>query len=258
MLIDAHVHLDGYGDRLPVALEAMERYRVLTVAVAVDADTYRVAEVASRQSSLVLPAFGIHPWEAHRWVDRLNEADALAAGAPMIGEIGLDHRWVEEQDRYEPQRVVFRHFLERARGLDRIINVHTSGAEAECLEAIVAHGCRRVIVHWYSGPRDVLQAMVDAGFYFTVGVELALSDSIRQVAAAIPDDRLLTETDNPGGWQWLTGDMGMPERISDVVVDLAALRGTAPEAIEALVADNLRRLVDGDEALQEWAAPLLA
>ena len=74
----------------------------------------------------------------------------------MIGEIGLDRRWVEEPERYEPQRAVFSHFLRRAAALDRVINVHTSGAEAECLEAIVAHGCRRVIVHWYSGPLDVL------------------------------------------------------------------------------------------------------
>lgn len=256
MLVDAHVHLDGYGDQLSTALEEIDRLEVLTVAVAVDPDTYRVAREASLRSSLVLPAFGVHPWEAHSWVDRLEEVDPLIEDAPMIGEIGLDRRWVEEPERYEPQRAVFSHFLRRAAALDRVINVHTAGAEAECLEAIVAHGCRRVIVHWYSGPLDVLEDMIDAGFYFTVGVELPLSDSIRQVASAIPDEQLLTETDNPGGLKWLTGEVGMPGKIADVVADLARVRGTTQAAIEEIVADNTRRLVDGDDVLEAWAAPL--
>lgn len=252
MLIDAHVHLDGYGDRLPAALGDIERRPILTFAVSMDPGSYEVAERVSVESPHVIPAFGIHPWEAHRWAERLEDVDALIEEAPMIGEIGLDRRWVEEPEKYEPQRLVFRHFLRRATACDRIINVHTSGAETECLEEIVDHGCRRVIVHWYSGPLDVLRDMIDAGFYFTVGVELRYSEWIRQVALAIPDDRLLTETDNPGGLEWLTGEAGMPEKIADVVADLAELRDTAPETVEALVAENVRRLMDGDPALDAW------
>src|SRR5690606_41743853 len=108
-----------------------------------DPGSYEVAERVSVESPHVIPAFGIHPWAAHRWAERLEDVDALIEEAPMIGEIGLDRRWVEEPEKYEPQRLVFRHFLRGAAASDRIITRHTSGAAAAGLEALIHHRSRR-------------------------------------------------------------------------------------------------------------------
>ena len=108
------------------------------------------------------------------------------------------------------------------------------------------YGIRRAIVHWYSGPMDVLHEFVDFGAYFTIGVELAFSDHIKAVAKAVPMDRLLTETDNPGGIKWLTGKPGMSLEISDVVRELAKVKNTTPETIINTVDSTIVQLVESD------------
>lgn len=256
MLIDAHTHLDKYGDELEEVLGSLEERRILTVNVAVDPESFAVAESIAARSDLVVASFGVHPWEAPAWVGRLDEVERLIERSPMVGEVGLDHRFVEDADQYDAQREVFRHFLVRAVEQEKVINLHCSGAEAETLSMLSEHGNERVIVHWYSGPLDVLAEMIAAGFVFTVGVEVLVSDHIRQVAKLIPDDKLLTETDNPGGHRWLTGEVGMPEHLERVIEEIARVRGRTGEEIEAMVEDNLSRLVSDDPHLSDWASPL--
>lgn len=258
VLIDAHAHLDHYeADAIDDAVAEIEADGILTVSVSTDPESYRAAQVVASRSPLILATFGVHPWEAPRWDGRLDEIAALAAESPMAGEIGLDHRWVEDPDSYPAQRTVFAAQLEMAVSGDRIVNVHTAGAESETRRMMVEAGVDRAIVHWYSGPVDELAAMVAAGYFFTVGVEVLVSDRIRQIAAEIPDDRILTETDNPGGWPWLTGENTGPTIVHRVIDELARVRDTTPGRIEALVASNLKRLVEDDRRLADWATPLL-
>jgi TatD DNase family protein len=80
-------------------------------------------------------------------------------------------------------------------------------------------------------------------------VEVLYSDYIKAIARAVPDHLLLTETDNPGGLKWLTGEVGMPSVISKVVDALAELRTSTPERIERTVQSNMIRLVDKDTRL---------
>lgn len=256
VLIDAHTHLDKYGAELADVLDSLEDRRILTVSVAVDPASFAVAESIAARTDLVVASFGVHPWEAPAWVGRLDEVQGLIERSPMVGEVGLDHRFVKDADQYDAQQEVFRHFLVRAVEQEKVVNLHCSGAEAETLAMLREHGNERVIVHWYSGPLDVLSEMIAVGFLFTVGVEVLVSDHIRQVARIIPDDKLLTETDNPGGHRWLTGEVGMPEHLGRVVEEVGRVRGRTGEEIEAMVEDNLTRLVSDDPHLSDWAGPL--
>ena len=113
--------------------------------------------------------------------------------------------------------------------------------------------CSRAIIHWYSGPMDILRAMIDFGCYFTIGVEVLYSDYIKEIAKAMPDHLLLTETDNPGALRWLkkNDEIGMPTAIKDVVNALAELRQSTPEHIESLVQANFSRLIADDPWLQK-------
>jgi TatD DNase family protein len=114
-------------------------------------------------------------------------------------------------------------------------------------------GVRRAIVHWYSGPRDAFEALVARDCYFTFGVETPHSASIQALAQAAPLERILTETDGPGGLQWLTGEVGMPHHVHDVLQALAQLRGLSVADLSAAVAANWRRLIAGDRRLEPWA-----
>lgn len=246
MLIDAHAHLDRYGDALDPALEEIERHRIFTIANSMDLPSYeRTLEIGQR-CDLVLPTFGVHPKNAPEYAERLRELSRPIEQSPAIGEIGLDFHWVKDPSQYPAQRRVLEYFLAAAREQKKIVNLHTKGAEKEILKLLERFDVTRAIVHWYSGPLDILRALIEYGAYFTIGVEVLFSEKIREIARETPLELLLTETDNPGGLEWLSGTPGMPSRLIEVVEAVAELKESSAEAITESVRGNLARLVADD------------
>lgn len=244
MLVDAHTHLDHYEpEQLPEVLAEIDRLDVLTLANSLHLDSYRRNLEIARDNPRIVVGLGVHPWHAAAWVERLAELEPYLAAAPFFGEIGLDFHWVEDPATYPAQREVFDFFLAAARELDRPVNLHTKGAEAEILARLDHFGIRRAIIHWYSGPLDPFTALVERGYAFTVGVEVLHSDAIRELARRIPLDQLLTETDGPTGLAWLTGEPGYPHHLVDVLAELARLRGEREEILQEAVAQNAQRLL---------------
>lgn len=257
MLIDAHAHLDRYGKALEPALNEIRARRIFTISTAMDPPSFERALDIARLCDLVLPTFGVHPKNAPEYAGRLRELGCLIDQSPAIGEIGLDFHWVKDAAQYPFQRKVLEYFLAAAREQNKTVNLHTKGAEREILELLERYDIRRAIIHWYSGPLDIFRAMVDHGTFFTVGVEVIYSERIQTIAREIPDALLLTETDNPGGLEWLTGEPGMPRVIENVIDALARLRSTAPAAMARTVQENFLRLTESDPWLSS-VRPLLA
>ena len=202
----------------------------------------------------VLPIFGVHPWMAPEYVTRLEDLSTAIEQSPMLGEIGLDHHFVNDVSQYPAQLAVFEFLLAAAHEQGKTINLHTKGAETEVLHLLERHDIQRAIVHWYSGPLDVCQGLLARGAYFTIGAEVLFSEHIRTIARELPSDRVLTETDNPGGPKSLTGRPGMPVLIRDVIQALADLRQTTAEAIVHCVHNNYATCIGDDPWLVETHA----
>jgi TatD DNase family protein len=251
MRIDAHFHLDIYGEDAASVVAEIEEHRIFSISVALDPDAYAATKDLAGDCPLVLPAFGVHPWMAPEHVDRLDRLTAAVAETPMIGEIGLDHHFVKDRAAYPAQMCVFEFFLAAAREQEKVVNLHTKGAEHEIAQALRRFETRRSIVHWYSGPMDAFRQLADLGVYFTVGLEVLRSDAIREIARAIPPERLLTETDNPGAFRGPAGELMRPRVLLDVLDELARVLGSSTTAVETQVRENFLALVDGDERLLE-------
>jgi TatD DNase family protein len=219
-----------------------------------DLPAYRRTLGIGEQCDLVLPTFGVHPWNAPEYAGRLDELGEAIESSPMLGEIGLDFHFVKETAHYPAQRQVFEFFLAAARDQGKVVNLHTKGAESEALGLLDHYEIQQAIVHWYSGPLDILGELVARGVYLTVGVEVLHSEHIRTIARAVPLEQLLTETDNPGGPRLFTGALGMPGAIRDVVQAVAELRALSAHAIIEIVHANLARLVGDDVPLPRMAA----
>jgi TatD DNase family protein len=252
MLIDAHVHLDKYGDLLDQALREIDEQQIFTVATAMDLPSYLELQKIGDRSELILPTFGVHPRRAAEYAQRLPELGRYIDMSPAIGEIGLDFHWVRDTNTYPAQRKVLEYFIAAAGEQNKFVNLHTKAGEKEILNLLVKYNVRRAIVHWYSGPLDILNAMIDFGCYFTIGVEVLYSDYIKQIAQAVPDHLLLTETDNPGALKWLKKHdaLGMPSAITGVLDALANIRSASSNTIEAIVQSNFARLVGDDPGLR--------
>jgi TatD DNase family protein len=262
MLIDVHAHIDRYDlvdeHALEAALAEIIQHRILTISNSMDLPSYRRNLEIGQACDLVLPLFGVHPWNAVEYAHRLEDLGKAIESSPMIGEIGLDHYFVKDSSAYPAQRRVFEYLMAAARDQGKIVQVHTKGAERDVLELLDRYQVPRVIVHWYSGPLEIFTEMVARGVYFTVGIEVLHSAHVRTIAQRVPSERLLTETDNPGGPKGFIGEPGMPLLLKSVVQGVAEARGTTAEAVVRTVQANLAELIRDDPWLPESWGALLA
>ena len=242
-MIDAHLHLDRFEDRLPEALSQIGRLSIRALAVSMDVTSYEETLQIAEGEPLVIPAFGVHPWEAYRYVSDLSALKDPLENAIAYGEIGLDYHFVRDESRQADQRAVFAMFLDAAEAKGRLINVHTKGAEKAVLDALKGRSLPAVIVHWYSGPLELVDEFLDLGAYFTVGLDVLRSELIRSLAVRLPADRLLTETDNPGAWEWIAGEIGFPSQIEFVEQVLADIWGMERNELSRKVEENFARVL---------------
>jgi len=249
MWIDAHAHLDLYATELDAALRQIAQHRIFTISNSLEPASYERNLAIAASCAHALPIFGVHPWHASAHAEHLPGLRKAIEQSPMLGEIGLDYYFVKDAAEFPRQRKVFEHLLGAAREQDKIVHLHTKGAEADVLRLLEQYGIRRAVAHWYSGSLEILHKLVARGAYFTVGVEVRYSAHIQAIARAVPAERLLTETDNPGGARSYIDGPGMPALLLAVVDGLAEARSTTPHAIEDLVQANLLRLFGDDPRL---------
>ncbi len=242
MLVDAHAHIDWYTDALPEALEQIERHRILTMAVAMDVPAYLKTREIAEACPYIVPAFGIHPWEASRYAGRLHDLDPYLNETPMIGEAGLDFRYVKDERLYPDQLEVFEYQCAWAQRHAKSMNLHTRGAETEVLEMIRRYRIVTPVIHWYGGPVELIEEYLAAGCYFTVGVDILNPRIAHSIAERLPLSRILLETDNPDGYRWQAGQIGMPDLLLAILEKVAAIRGMSAAKLEDILWQNWRDL----------------
>ena len=95
----------------------------------------------------------------------------------------------------------------------KICNIHTKGAEREVLTLLQKYQLKNQIIHWYSGPLDLIEDFLILDCFFTISVDAGHSELTDAIVDRIPYDRLLFETDGPGALEWVTGTPSWPEEI---------------------------------------------
>ena len=161
----------------------------------------RAQVVAGRHQGLWFTA-GLHPHDAKHWGDDVITRLRRAAADPRcvaLGEMGLDFHY--DLSPRDEQRVCFREQIALARELDKPIVIHDRDSDEETLAILVAEGAfeGRVLFHCYSGGVAYMERIVAEGGYISIPgiVTFKKADTMRAVASAVPEDRLLVETDSP-------------------------------------------------------------
>ncbi len=243
MLYDMHCHLDFADNSKEVASDAAGR--IATVDSTVLPSNYVLARGKFEGFPDVRVALGIHPW----WVadGRVGEVDIarfenLAAASPYIGEIGLDfHRG--RKDSKPRQMEVFSRELQAIddAGGGKLVFLHAVKCHDDIFKMLDLHGTAErndCVFHWFQGSAESFERAVAAGCYFSVGMRMLKTASGREFIRAIPDDRLLVETDNPPhpGTPW-SADAWARE-IEDTIRGIAEMRGTTFELMSDVVSAN--------------------
>ena len=255
-LIDAHCHVNSDPSRADAdgVLKRAERAgvrRMLIVGSDRDSSFEAVRLARAYEDSGVYAAAGVHPHDSSAvseglppdLADLSNDSRVVA-----VGETGLDYYY--DYSPREVQQNVFRMHLEWAHRARKPVVIHVRDAMEDALRILyeLPQGTRRelkLLFHCYAGGLEYLDAMRDLDAYMSLGgpVTWPKNDALREVAARIPEDRLLCETDSP----WLTpkpyrGKLNEPAYVGFVYETIASVRGLSLDKFAGIVDANANRL----------------
>ena len=256
-MIDSHCHLADAAYAVDLADVVRRAHDAgvsggLCVLACGDAEeTERARGVAAAWPGLRFAA-GVHPHQAHEFAGR--EADVLPAvraalaGPPRmsaLGEIGLDYHY--DFSPREVQREVFRIQVRLARESGLPVVVHTREADDDTVAIIRAEGGGAVggVFHCFSGTARLADEALALGFLlsFSGMITFPGAASIRAVAARVPADRLLVETDAPYlAPVPMRGRRNEPAFVARTAETLAELRQMTLAELDAAVTANFARV----------------
>ena len=191
--VDTHCHLD----LLPDPVSALDRAPgTVVVAVTELPSRYRLLAARFRHDRRVRVALGLHPLRA-------VSAGAMEEGllirqldrTEYVGEIGLDFSR-HGRDSKGAQLRIFERILAEASLRQKVVTVHSRGADAHVIERLRdAHVLG--ILHWFTGSPRLIDDALAAGLYFSINPAMLRTEKGRATIAALPSERVLTETDAP-------------------------------------------------------------
>jgi TatD DNase family protein len=252
MLVDSHCHLDfpDFSDDLDGIVSraaASGVGRMVTISTRVRRLNELIA-IAERYDN-VYCSVGTHPHHADE-EDGIS-ADELVAltdhpKVVALGEAGLDYFY--DNGSPEAQARGFRAHIAAARATGLPLVVHTREADEDCgriLEEEAARGSFAAVLHCYTGGRELAMKAISLGLFigFTGILTFKKSEALRTLAAELPADRILVETDSPylapGKFR---GKRNEPAYVVEVAKVLAETRGVSLEKISRQTTENFFRL----------------
>src|SRR4051812_6445047 len=256
MFVDSHAHIDGEefdADRA----EVLARARAAGVRAILNVGTgdphggnFERAVALAEEHEGVYAAAGVHPHDARLYDDaaerRLSEILGRGGGVVALGEIGLDFHY--DNSPRDVQREGFARQLRLAMKLSLPVIIHSREADEETvgiLREVYADAPRGGVMHCFGGRLKMAEDVLALGFFisFAGNVTFKKADALREVALAVPLERLLVETDCP----YLSpvpfrGRRNEPAHVVETARFLAELRGVEAEELGRVTSENFARL----------------
>jgi len=250
MLVDSHCHLDfpELASNLPALLDRMAASGVgAALCAGVTLERFPAVLDIARGHEHLFAAVGVHP-DTQEGID--PDVDALvrlAADAKVvaIGETGLDYYRLTGDLGWQHRR--FRVHIEAARRSGKPLIIHSRAAKEDTLRILAEEGAEAIggVFHCFTEDRDTAWRAIEMGFHISLSgiVTFKNATEIKRVAAEVPLDRLLVETDSP----YLAptpfrGKINEPAYVRYVAEEIARLRDMPAEALAAATTENFCRL----------------
>jgi TatD DNase family protein len=196
-------------------------------------------QLAKKHKGLVYAALGIHPWNTKTL--KPNELEdtiklildhAKDKTTVAIGEIGLDPQYIQKTknktELQEQQHKVFHEMLKIAEKTSLPVIIHSRGATPQIVEMLPSYNTKKVLLHWFSKPIELLPEITDKGYYISEGPPTTYSKGTREIIKKTPLTNLLTETDGPVHYFGppFKGKTTTPAYIPTIVEAIAEIKNT--------------------------------
>ena len=192
-LHDTHFHLDLQKDKSK-AIEDILKNEIYTIAMTNLPDLYQ-KETSLYGQKYIRIALGFHPELIHEYPNKIPVMWKHLTEARYIGEVGLDFT---DKSYTKEQVAFFSELIARCKNdSNKIISIHSRGAETEVVDIIGTDFKFTPILHWYSGTIENLKKACNRGYYFSVNSSMIRTKKFAQMLGYIPHDKILLETDSP-------------------------------------------------------------
>jgi TatD DNase family protein len=249
-LTDTHAHLCDPvfdADRDQVLKRAKAAGVAYVIAVGETLEDAEKNLALSARYDMVRAAAGLYPSYTHlNLAEKMHEfirthREALIA----IGEVGLDHWVVKEENEKEIQREIFCGFIDLSKKLGLPLNVHSRSAGKHAISVLLDHGARKVQMHAFDGKASSALPAVEAGFFFSIPPSVVRSEQKQKLVKKLPLSSILLETDSPVLGP-LAKDRNEPANAIIAVKAIAEIKGISESEVMEAAAENARRLYDAD------------
>jgi TatD DNase family protein len=254
MFIDSHCHLSfpELREQLPAIRTAMAEAQVdRALCICTTLEEFEDVHALAREHANFWATAGVHPDNEGVREPTVDDLVALAAQPKVlaIGETGLDYYRLGERSvaDMEWQRERFRVHIRAARATGKPLVIHTRAASEDTLRLIDEEGGEAVggVFHCFTESREVARAALARGFYISFSGILTFKNAteLKAVAAEVPLERCLIETDSP----YLApvphrGKLNNPSYVPHVAAELARLKGCSIEDVARVTTRNAEQL----------------
>jgi TatD DNase family protein len=243
-MIDAHCHLDKYTphEQQKILAHFDQNQVEGIVSVAMDLQSCVLTrQLALHYPGRVHPCYGFHPEQPLPDGQTLAQLDAfiLAHADEMvaIGEVGLPYytRTEREQAGELFDLLGYEQLLERfivlAKKLQKPIVLHAVYEDAaRACDLLEKHAVTRAHFHWFKGPADTIQRMIQTGYHISITPDVLYEEEIQQLVRTYPLDLMLVETDGPWPFEGpFAGQMTHPNMMHESIRKIAEIK-QQPEA----------------------------
>lgn len=255
-IIDAHVHLDLYEERVRERLLESCQFFQIEGFIAVSMNTgscLRNLQLKRQLPRVVFPAFGYHPEQAmpvqeeedalFEWIHR--HRDEMVA----IGEIGLPYymrKAAEERGELfndEPYFRLLERFVQLSVRLNKPVVLHAVYEDAEKVcDLLEKHGVEKAHFHWFKGSANTLARMKKNGYAVSVTPDVVYKAKIQAMVKAYPLELLMVETDGPWPFEGaFEGQTTHPRMIRESIRQISILKGLPEQEAGMMLFENTRR-----------------
>jgi len=250
MYIDSHCHINfpDLADKLPEVFDLMRQNQV-SHALCISVELERFPDILALAESHpnVYASVGVHPDHEDCSEPSVEQLVALAAHPKVvaIGETGLDYFRLTGD--LEWQRERFRTHIRAARACRKPLVIHTRSAAEDTLRIMDEERAGEAggVMHCFTESQAVAEAAMAMGFYISFSGIVTFKNAValREVAAAVPLERMLIETDSP----YLApvphrGRTNQPGYVMHVAEEIARIKGVSAEEVGEITSQNFFRL----------------
>lgn len=215
-MIDAHCHLE-HMDAEEVIKEAKGKMTAIVTSIADIKDARNVIDLHKNHPRFVFICLGFHPEVMGKYSD--DDIDTYTEFIrhnkkyiSAVGEVGLDYNWIVDEEQRNKSKEIFVKFIELSKELDLPIVIHSRNSKdtkdvntdgiANTIDILESYGCKRVMMHCFSGSESQLKRCVANGWMISYATVICKSFKHQRLAKQTPLSQMLLETDAP----WLDPD----------------------------------------------------